>query len=101
MSQIDIFAGYPNYPYYAGTETSAEAADGIVAHRSALLMKVYSAIKKKPQTCWELEQLTGLAHQTASARIRELALQNHVRPSGLVRPTGSGRKAIVWEVCDG
>lgn len=48
-------------------------------------------------TCDEVEVGTGMSHQTASARIRELRQLGSVRDSGQRRPTRSGRKAIVWE----
>lgn len=47
-------------------------------------------------TCFEVEQGTGLPHQTASARIRELAQAGRIQWSGTKRPTWSGRQAKVW-----
>jgi len=46
-------------------------------------------------TCDEVEELLHIKHQTASARIRELALTKRIEPIG-GRPTRSGRKAVVW-----
>ena len=46
----------------------------------------------------EGEVLTGLAHQTYSARRRELAIAEAIRKSGERRPTRSGRAADVWVV---
>lgn len=48
-------------------------------------------------TCDEVEIVTGLKHQTASARIRELALKGLIKDSGKRRLTRSGRKAVVYE----
>lgn len=47
-------------------------------------------------TCDEVERETGLSHQSASARIRELALMNRIFDSGARRVTRSGRRATVW-----
>lgn len=101
MTQPDWYAGYPNYPAFAGTQTSEEAADFIKGRRKSLQIAVYAALKDKPRTCEEIENDLGIKHQTAGPRIRELALGKHIKPSGLVRKTSSGRNAIVWEVCDG
>jgi Fic family protein len=48
-------------------------------------------------TCDEVEVLTGLKHQTASARIRELALLGVIQENGK-RPTRSGRNAVIWRL---
>lgn len=100
MSQADWYAGYPNYPAFAGTQTSEAAADQIKGHRKSLQISVYLALKERPRTCEEIVNDLGIKHQTAGPRIRELALGNHIKPSGLVRKTSSGRNAIVWEACD-
>ena len=49
-------------------------------------------------TCAEVEMASAMTHQTASARIRELALDGRIVESGNTRPTPPGRKAIVWTV---
>lgn len=101
MTEANWYAGYPNYPAFAGTQTSEEAADSIKGARTSLQVRIFQALKERPRTCEEIENDLDIKHQTAGPRIRELALGNHIRPSGNVRKTGSGRNAIVWEVCDG
>jgi hypothetical protein len=44
----------------------------------------------------EIEIATGLSHQNASARRRELVLRGALKPSGLRRRTRTGRTAAVW-----
>ena len=44
----------------------------------------------------ELEVMSAMRHQTASARRRGLVLKGLVRDSGQRRPTRSGSMAIVW-----
>ena len=46
----------------------------------------------------EIEVVTGLKHQTASARRRALVLRGLVEDSGVRRLTESGRGAIAWRV---
>jgi len=47
-------------------------------------------------TCDDVEQMEGMLHQTASARIRELFLRGAIHNSNRHRDTRSGRPAIVW-----
>jgi Fic family protein len=49
------------------------------------------------RTCDEVERLTGMSHQTASARITELVIEGKVRDTGIRRKTRSGRSARVYE----
>lgn len=82
-------------------ETSRQAYDSIQVELPQLEGRVYESIWLAGQsglTCHEVEHRTGLAHQTASARIRDLREKGHLRDSGKRRPTGSGRAAIVWVV---
>ena len=51
-------------------------------------------------TCDEIEEALDLKHQTASARVRELALRGDLEDSGKRRDTRSGRKAVVWVAWD-
>lgn len=95
---MDLFDYYPHVPGHNSRDTSIAAASSIEPHVSLLAAKVFALIEAKPRTCWEIEQESGLSHQTASARIRELNLKGRVRDSGERRRTGSGRNAIVWMV---
>lgn len=47
-------------------------------------------------TCDEVEVITGLPHQGASARIRELVQKKLIEERGIRRKTRSGRSAAVY-----
>ena len=91
---------YPTEPGFAqNSSTSKEAAGVLTQQVDNIRQKVFEHIKKVGgATCSEIEEALGLRHQTASARIRELVLFGQIRDSSHVRRTGSGRKAVVWEV---
>lgn len=88
---------YPNRPGHNFRDTSKAAADSIEPKAGKLAMAILHRLRVMPQTCFEIEQASGLSHQTASARIRELNLKRLIVDSGDRRATGSGRKAIVWK----
>ncbi len=87
---------YPASPGFAPTDTSRAAADKIEPVAGTLQAEVYDRIKAWPSTCEEVEIALELSHQTASARIRELALYELIEDSGARRRNHSGRTAIVW-----
>ena len=60
---------------------------------------VYNCIERAPNgaTCEEVEQETGLSHQTASARCTELKHRKLIVIVGR-RPTSTGRTAAVYKV---
>lgn len=91
-------ATYPASPGYVARDTSRQAAQSIARHVTRLASEVLEYIQAKPRTCWEIEVVSGMSHQTVSARVRELNLKGRIRDSGERRPTGSGRAAIVWAV---
>lgn len=85
-------------PFVAGSDTS-EAAARSLKDRMTLRRKVWEFIATKGQdgaTDDEVEAALKMRHQTASARRRELVLQDAVRDSGQRRRTSSGRQATVW-----
>lgn len=101
MEQIDMFSGRPPYrgavPYIAESETSKAASESMKESAASIRSKVFALIcYSDGMTCDEIEATTGLRHQTASARIRELVLQGHLFDSGRRRPTRSGRSAVVY-----
>lgn len=62
--------------------------------------KILQFIAKSTETgctCDEVETLLQFSHQTASARIRDLAKASKIRDSGLRRKTRTGRSATVWK----
>lgn len=91
----DLFSA----PYVKGSETSKAAAKSIKESASSIRAKIFVMIESSPDgmTCDEVEAKTGLLHQTASARVRELVLQKRISDSGVKRKTRSGRGAVVYE----
>lgn len=89
---------YADRAPHSNETTSKEAAKSMKPHTSRLAQRILEQIRLHPSTCEEVEQATGLPHQTVSARIRALVLDGIVENSGDKRPTESGRRAIVWRV---
>lgn len=82
-----------------GPDTMHQAAADIAPHTPTLRSRVLRVIESAGmfgQTDDEIEEITGLRHQTASARRRELAKAGAIVDSGMRRKTRSGRSAIVW-----
>ena len=88
----------PSVGYSPTSVAAARSLDGQLTH---LQGKVLYAIQHAPcgMTCDEVELYTELRHQTASARVNELARQGRIVGTG-TRPTRSGRKATVWVVVE-
>lgn len=88
-------------PYVKDSATSEEAAKSIADDLGRLEKLVYGHIEEaglKGATDDELEEITGLSHQTVSARRRTLVLKGMVCDSGQRRSTRSNRKAVVWVI---
>jgi hypothetical protein len=86
-----------NYLTDGKQETSREAGESVREHVGRLEGIVHEAIAAAGGlACFEVEQRTGLSHQTASARITGLQRKELIRDSGRRRFTPSDRKAIVW-----
>lgn len=78
--------------------TSILAAEEIEPHLGELQAAVFGYIRTRGRaTCDEIEIVLKLRHQTASARVNELAAKKMIRDSGKTALTSSGRKAILWE----
>lgn len=91
----DLYDGTP--PHERASATSHAAAKSIVASADTLRARVLFAISKlHGATCDEVEEATGMRHQTCSARVRELFLKGMIRDSEARRKTRSGRTAVVW-----
>lgn len=89
----------PLAPYVAHSDTSRAAAAFIAPDTNRLRSLVLAEIRQHPltgRTCDEVEAQTGLSHQTASARIRELSQRGDIVATGARRPTRSGRMAAVY-----
>lgn len=79
-------------------DTSIAAAQSIAEGAEQLRARVLIEIRScNGATCDEVEVALELRHQTASARINELAEAGRVYDSGQRRKTRSGRQAIVWQ----
>lgn len=91
-------------PALESGDTRLQAHRAIAPHRADLKERVYLAIEagNGPHTvgvtCDFVEVRTGLSHQTASARIRELATEGRILDSNVRARTRSGRLAICWKV---
>lgn len=101
-SQYDLFSGTP--PHVRHSSTSEAAAEEIRQKINALQLQVLRLVAHRPDglTRDEIEEITGLKHQTASARARELVLlgllETRIDPAtgiSIRRPTRSGRNAEV------
>lgn len=80
-------------------DTSLAAANSMVDMAAVLRTRVLAEIQQRGDrgaTCDEIEVVLELRHQTASARIRELAIAVQVLDSGRKRLTRSQRRAVVW-----
>jgi response regulator of citrate/malate metabolism len=93
-----LFDVCQNYHGNADTSKAAHAAfpEG---SKETLRVVVFRAISEKGEaTCDELEQRTGLSHQTCSARITELVIESKIIDTGRRRTTRAGRPARVYGV---
>ena len=73
MTQGDLFGWRQSAPYARESDTSHAAAQRVAPKLSALQSRILVQLRARDGlTCKEIEGLTGLDHQTASARIWEL-----------------------------
>ena len=92
MNKIREFVGLP----HNGTDTSVAAAKAALPKAPTDAEVIHAMLKREPLTCHEIEAATGLKHQTASARLRGLAVAKRIIDTGARRSTDSGRMACVW-----
>lgn len=86
---------------HSDEDTSREAARSMRPHLARLEAVVLEAVRAAGEQglCdHEIEERTGLQHQTASARRRELVLRGLLVDSGVRRSTASGRSAKAWRL---
>jgi hypothetical protein len=102
---LDLFDWQPpTYPatpgFVRGSDTSEAAASSLDPNvLTELRLRVYQfALKQEPRgvICDEVETALGMAHQTASARIRELELSGWLVKTEDKRLTRSGRSARIY-----
>jgi hypothetical protein len=91
---------YPERPgFVAGSDTSRDAAKRSDNSAGAIRIKILNYIEStgsRGATCDEVEETMQLKHQTASARIRELVLDDKIIDTGLRRKTRSGSGARIY-----
>lgn len=91
------FGGLP--PFVKGSDTSLTAALSQRQSATGMRGRVLAYLRQVGEygaTDNEIETVFDLLHQTASARRRELVLQDLAYDSGRRRKTRSGRSAAVW-----
>ena len=85
-------------PSVRGSATSAAAAASVAGVTGPLRVQCYTVIHDAGRdglTRDEVEVATGLKHQTATARVRELVKMGAVRETQRTRLTRSNRSAVV------
>lgn len=94
-----IFDHYPDAPGYQRRDTSRAAAEAVAPAAKSLRMRVYDAIKAKPQTTVQLSKALGLRYESVQPRTAELAAKQLIEDSGARGPSRDPRKtAVVWRV---
>lgn len=96
--QGDLFEGDPTANRHGGNPESAAAHASIADDKTRILRMVVDHVTSRGvhgATCDEIEQATGLSHQTASARCTEAVARGLLVRTALRRETRSGRKAAV------
>ena len=87
-------------PFARGSHTSRAAAESMVSPAATYRGQVLAFIRDRGDygaTADEVQVTLGLTHQNCSARVSELASKFKVIvPSGRMRPTRSGRNAVVY-----
>lgn len=94
---VTPYGGLP--PFVAGSDISETAAVSVAETASTMRQRVLRYIHHCcfiGATCDEVEVALGMAHQTASARIRELAQMELIEDTGDRRKTRSGRSARIY-----
>lgn len=66
--------------------------------REQIRYRILRQLLTKPMTDDEVEEITGLPHQTVSACRRGLVKSGHVEPTGESRLTRSNRHAQTWQL---
>lgn len=94
-----LYGSQGDVPFESQSATSAAAAATIRdTELGRLEARVLAVVTKCPRTCDAIETVTGLSHQTVSARLRGLVLRDQIEDSGKKARTRSGRWAVVWRV---
>lgn len=98
VRQSTIYDLYTGMPPHEHVDTSRDAAERIRTAVNELQRRVLAyliACGDRGATSDQAEVALGMAHQTCSARLRELRLKGLAVDSGRRRDTRSGRRAMV------
>lgn len=99
--QTDLFSRPVPVPYAKNSDTSRAAADSVRQCRGEMERKVYGAFVAagaRGLTTDEAEVVTGMSHQSCSARVNALADRDLLVLTDERRPTRSKRMAGVYRV---
>jgi hypothetical protein len=103
MTQGDLFDVCKNK--HNGADTSAAAFQSTTTEsrykQRVTVMAVFQDTRRwygvdPGCTCDEVEVVTGMSHQSTSARITELVIEGKIRDTGVRRKTRTGRTARVY-----
>ncbi|HUT03305.1 MAG TPA: hypothetical protein VM163_05380 [bacterium] len=84
-------------PFVKGSDTSEAAAVSIEPSAGSMRSEVLGFLRDRGGgTCDGVEVALNMRHQTASARIRELAVAGLIVDRGAREKTRSGRLAVFW-----
>jgi DNA-binding HxlR family transcriptional regulator len=82
-------------------ETSKAAFESVKPFRKTHKRQILEALMLfGPSSCEAIECLTGMKHQTCSARIGELRNSGWIYDTGFKETTSSGCPAVVWDITD-
>lgn len=78
-------------------QTSRDAAEKVLPKTGSMRRLIYDLIEQEGGlTDYEIENLTRLSHQTASASRRSLVIDNLLEDSGQTRTNKNGNQCTVW-----
>lgn len=99
MSQIDLFAEYPDVPGWKARDTAKKAAESVAPVQGPLQRACLACLRDHgPQTADEIAERLREGVLTIRPRISELAILALIEDSGSRHPNASGRQAIVWKL---
>lgn len=80
------------------SDTSRKAAEKVLPKTGTMRKTIYDIIAGSANgaTDWEIEKVTGIKHQTASATRRSLVIDGFIVDSGKTRKNNEGNECIVW-----
>jgi hypothetical protein len=85
--------------FHGGAAESGEANSVIALSKGVLRQRILNLLIASPLHCEAVEELLGMKHQTASARLSELLRDGRVTVCGRTK-TRSGSSARVYRIVD-